>query len=79
MFSKRPASAGRLVIVSLAGARSASTASRRAVTVTVRSTATAGIADEVSNAVNRRLRPLQTPPQVKVRVRPQLHARKEVN
>jgi hypothetical protein len=56
-----------------------STASRRAVTVTVRSTATAGIADGVADAVNLRLRPLKTPPQVKVRVRPQLHAAKEVN
>jgi hypothetical protein len=57
----------------------ASTASRRAVTVTVRSTATAGIVDGVTAAVNRRLSPLETPLQVKVRVRPQLHARKEVN
>lgn len=57
----------------------ASTASRRAVIVTVRSTATAGIAGEVGDAVRRRLAPLETPPQVRVRVRPQLHVRKEVD
>lgn len=56
----------------------ASTASHRAVTVTVRSTATAGIADGVTDAVTRRLSALETPPQIKVRVRPQPHARKEV-
>ena len=52
-----------------------STASRRTVTVTVRSTATAGIADGVTDAVTRRLSPLASPPQVKVRVRPQHHTR----
>lgn len=56
-----------------------STASRRAVTVTVRSTATAGIADGVTDAVTRRLSPLETPPQIKVRVRPQLHTREGAN
>jgi hypothetical protein len=56
----------------------ASTASHRAVTVTVRSTATAGIADGVTDAVTRRLSALETPPQVKVRIRPQPHTRKEV-
>jgi hypothetical protein len=57
----------------------ASTASRRAVTVTVRSTATARIADGVTDAVTRRLRPLETPPRIKVRVRPQLHTREGSN
>lgn len=55
-----------------------STASRRAVTLTVRSTATAGIADGVTDAVTRRLSPLETSPRIKVRVRPQLHTRKGV-
>lgn len=55
-----------------------STASRRTVTVTVRSTATAGIAEGVTDAVNRRLSPLEAPPKVKVRVRPQLHTHKAV-
>jgi hypothetical protein len=57
----------------------ASTASRRAVTVTVRSTTTAGIADGVTDAVAHRLSALQTPLRVKVRVRPQLHSRKDVS
>ena len=56
-----------------------STASRRTVTVTVRSTATAGIDESVTEAVSRRLNPLETPPQVKVRVRPQLHTHKGVS
>ena len=56
-----------------------STASRRAVTVVVRSTATAGIVEGVTDAVTRRLSTLETPPHVKVRVRPQLHAREGVN
>lgn len=54
-----------------------SSASRRTVTVTVRSTTSPGIADAVTDAVNQRLSALETPPQIKVRVRPQLHTRKE--
>ena len=56
-----------------------SAATRRKVTVTVRSTATAGIADGVNDTVTRRLSPLETPPRITVRVRPQLHAREGVN
>jgi hypothetical protein len=64
----------------VAGVLSAtSAASRRTVTVTVRSTATAGIAEGVTEAVNLRLSPLETPPQVRVRVRPHLHTHKGVS
>jgi hypothetical protein len=51
------------------------TASRRTVTVAVRSTAMPGIVEGVTDAVTRRLRTLETPPRVKVHVRPQFHAR----